>query len=439
MSADIVVTGKRLGNSVSIDPVYVLDISFLMQAVKDDNSWSGSLPGLVRDVLNVDGEITVNGFDDHHKNLVKLAIAKLAEIPEFKAAFEQQKSGSVNVHFEKKDNLTDAGGSDRTNPFDIIVYAPQYNHGGYVNDALFVQTIMHEMIHTFNNPQWDYRLHHSDWDKDLFFRTGVNQLIGPDGQIQVSGISDGTRSVVVGDLYGGTVSGGSFPSVLVGTSFGNSFSLGSAGDLVLGGTGSDTYYLSVGAGVDTIIDEGGVDTLVLGQGVAPSSVSLLSSSSGDNLSLYVDGVLEAQISANASSPAIESLRIGNATFSLSAFITGLNGAPTGHDESSDMYGAVNAGMVGRASGDDPNGDKLVYSLKGVTGDFSELGWFVNDEGYIFTNFNRAAATGDQYTYLQLEVTDGVSSSTFDYTIHWGEEATNWLMAATPEVNTWMLF
>ena len=62
---------------------------------------------------------------------------------------------------------------------------------------------------------------------------------------------------------------------------------GIGNDVLIGGTGNDTYFFDKGYGRDTIQDESGNDTLQFGKGISASDVLL--SKSGNNLTVSVGG------------------------------------------------------------------------------------------------------------------------------------------------------
>lgn len=340
---------------------------------------------------------------------------------------DAQRGRSLDITFKLHDNLGTVEGRTGLRPTgiqngdNIPIEIGQINHGGPMTDQLFVQTVIHEFIHTFGNPTWDARLDapNSQWDRELFFQLKFNELMAPSGQIVTSQADSDVRPLIVGDLNGGEIHGLVQPGVLIGTIYGNTFHMGSAGDTAIGANGADTYIAQTGGGIDIIQDDGGSDTLVLASVVAPTSVSALWSPDGRDLSIYVDGNLEAIGIDAGSSGAIEYLRLNGTNYSLAAFVTGTNAAPVAPAQTIDIYGTAPAGALAYIVASDPNDDLLHFTLLDVAGEFADLPWYVNDLGTIFTDFTRLDSPGNSLTYLTVRVDDGVSSVDTTVTISWG--------------------
>lgn len=128
-------------------------------------------------------------------------------------------------------------------------------------------------------------------DKSYQFTHGSDSIKGFDWSETLKGLAGndtiggfiGNDSVLGGDgddiLYGDS----SLNTALVGTDGNDTIDGGAGNDLMWGGGGNDTFLFAGGYGSDRVIDVGGTDNLVLGPGIAPTDISLIS----DGSALYM--------------------------------------------------------------------------------------------------------------------------------------------------------
>ena len=91
-----------------------------------------------------------------------------------------------------------------------------------------------------------------------------------------------------GTPYNDTIYGGAGTETLSGYAGNNTFIVGSGAETLIGGSDSDTYSYASGAGLATIIDSGGANTLKLGSGLNATNILFAASANGSDL-LITDG------------------------------------------------------------------------------------------------------------------------------------------------------
>lgn len=92
ISQDIVVTAPRV-KSVLPESLLVFSTADLAQEVADTPSKRWLIPGIIRDLLDLSTVTSIDpAFDVHHRKIIMLVIQKIASMPLFRAAFENQRN-----------------------------------------------------------------------------------------------------------------------------------------------------------------------------------------------------------------------------------------------------------------------------------------------------------------------------------------------------------
>ena len=88
--------------------------------------------------------------------------------------------------------------------------------------------------------------------------------------------------------YGNDIMDGGAGDDYLGDGWGNNTFIGGSGnDTLKGGTGNDSYIFNLGEGKDIVIDAGGVDTIICGNGITKQNINFIKD--GNNLLICIDG------------------------------------------------------------------------------------------------------------------------------------------------------
>lgn len=207
---------------------------------------------------------------------------------------------------------------------------------------------------------------------DLDGFAGDDRLIGGSGNDTLDGSSGA-------DL----LNGGSGNDSLFGQSGDDTLEGGAGNDILRGGFGDDTYVWARGDGFDAIneLSSDGVDTLVLGPGIAVADVALLSTDGSDLIIRLVDGTGEIRIEdqrINADAQVETLLFADGARLDLTAGLH-LSGSDGIDNIVGAEFGETLSGGDGRDTLSGRGGDDLVVGdggndfLSGNDGDDSILG------------------------------------------------------------------
>jgi Ca2+-binding RTX toxin-like protein len=213
----------------------------------------------------------------------------------------------------------------------------------------------------------------SEGNDTLTGTAGADTMHGLGGDDMLYGM-DGA-DVLYGDADNDTLDGGAGNDTLFG---------GLHRDVLLGGTGSDTYLLGSGGSTDHMREAAGdandVDTLVMGSGIAPSSVtvshdgdSLVLAVSRSNQTVWVDGQFSARDPANQ----IERIVFDDGTVWNAALLEQMALAATDGNDSINGF-VFDDAIDGRGGNDTVSGGGGNDTLQGGAGNDSLDGGAGND-------------------------------------------------------------
>jgi trimeric autotransporter adhesin len=158
-----------------------------------------------------------------------------------------------------------------------------------------------------------------------FYNAGSYQVLLANGQLL-------DYEMLVSSFSGLTIQATSLADVLQGSqgndylfgSFGNDVLRGMSGnDLLLGGYDDDTYLIEAGGGIDSIIDNHGVNRIRFGLGINRSAVQASADPATGNLTLSYGGTNSVTI-ANGMNGLVSFIEFGNGeTVSIADFLGGL--------------------------------------------------------------------------------------------------------------------
>ncbi|HRC26273.1 MAG TPA: type I secretion C-terminal target domain-containing protein, partial [Alphaproteobacteria bacterium] len=166
--------------------------------------------------------------------------------------------------------------------------------------------------------------------------------------------------------------GNAADNIVIGTLGADTLSGGAGGnDALYGGAGDDRYLLT--SGLDTVVDNGGVDTVVLDFSMAGFGSVLTTLAQGNDLRLVIDSgardlVLKDQLSATAAYH-MEILQFTDGALSLDSAGAWLFAPAAGGTVTGDPFGAERADIIfGSANGDvlkSLGGDDTLYGFGGA--------------------------------------------------------------------------
>ena len=422
---DIVVVGVRekqsnlSENRLSIDP----GGSWFQAYRAPAGGLSDALPKFLRDLLNIPTTITIgDDFDAHHVKLAQEAIKRLASMPLFKQAYEDMLSKNLNIDFHvvtRSDQLgqaSDFGNTQGRNQDKTVsagakidIYINLNRLGEVISDYLFQVTIMHELIHAFGNPQWSNRLDApgSKWDYEIY-----NAAFSHSAQMNGSSMMEVTGSA--GGWLQGTIDG----AILVGSQSSDDIATVSAGNTIFSGDGDDRISISV-AGLSSIRDDGGYDTLVVRDALNISSLSARLSLDGQDMAIYNDGAMIALLTGFATDGTFEAVQVGTSIVSLASLVDRTNSAPIVQDRFVEIHGTYQ-GLIGDILGYDPDGDLIEFQITEISGAYSDRSWRI-DDGKVFADFLREDMPGSEFTIIRLSATDGLSNASMELTVRWASD------------------
>ena len=133
---------------------------------------------------------------------------------------------------------------------DQTIESIEFNDG-----TIWSQSDIYDMVHNVTGTDGDDNLY--AWDNSAF------TLRGEEGNDSISG--GNANDSLFGGAGHDTLNGGNGDDLLAG---------GQGDDSLAGGQGDDTYIFNLGDGQDVITEEGGLDNLEFGPGIAPTDVTL---------------------------------------------------------------------------------------------------------------------------------------------------------------------
>jgi hypothetical protein len=222
---------------------------------------------------------------------------------------------------------------------------------------------------------------------------------------------------------GGPIAGGSGFEVFAGSPNSDLIYPGAGGSFVYSGEGDDRFFLDLGGLADVIIDDGGVDTIVLPAHTNLADVRARMSADGLDLGLYVSGQLEVLVrDAVSTLGKIEYVQVGDLTYSLESLLHGSNSAPLTGSVYQEVRGYFLGGAIAQASTSDPDGDHLRYELGSISGSHSEDAWSIDpNTGVVSANFCSSNPVSSEWTTIRVFAHDGVQSTAIDVMVRWVPE------------------
>ena len=261
----------------------------------------------------------------------------------------------------------------------------------------------------------------TEGDDVIYGVTANNDLSGLSGDDRLYG--EGGDDTLHGDSGADRLYGGSGSDILDG---------GTGDDILDGGTGNDTYLFSRGSGQDTIIDQdtsvGNLDTIQLGEGIAPTDIKLERIGNGFKLTISDTGdsvAVTSWLQGDTPRYGVEAIKFADGTtwdvdtikqqllqgtagddtivgYSSSDTIQGLDGADT-------LYGrAGDDTLDGGAGSDTVYGEAGADTLRGSDGDDTLLGGPGNDvlDGGPGDDILTGGSSTDSQVYLNHDNANG---------------------------------
>lgn len=191
------------------------------------------------------------------------------------------------------------------------------------------------------------------------------------------------------------------------------------GNVIYTQSGADEIHLLRGGELDRLVNGGGPSTIALPSGVDYSTISFISSSSGDNLSLLVANRPELAIE-NALVPGSDfTIRSAGQVIPLSTFPNFNSTLAEYASIHIDYFGAYSGGFIGSAAISDGRGTQLFYRLGEVVGAYASEFWIVDvDTGSLSGQFNKPDMGGSEFTSVTVVAGDGVTDTFIFVTVRW---------------------
>jgi len=422
---EIVVVGRRRSNRPSPEPRLSIETNGSGSGWNDIlDRFPPELRRLVIELTDFDVDAT---FTAKQKEIIIKAIQGIADHPQLAAAFAAlaEKGADINIlPVTRAGQIPDdaLGGvtglnADRTvQQGAVINIYIRMEYGGEPRTLRQIaETVVHELVHALGVPAFSDRLDApgSTWDREL--RNDIFR--GYD--FDAPSASSGVEGLIIAPEEGGYLAGTPDFDVFSGSNNADIISPGAGGSSIYSGFGDDQIIIELGGRTDVINDSGGSDRIVLAAGVDPASVTTRWSDDGVDLSIFVNGVLEAVIEAAAGAGAIETVEIGGIPYGTGTFATAVNAAPAEGSRHFDYFGAFHGGYVGSGSTNDVNGDALTYRLGSVSGSYADQNWTVDPRtGAIQGHFFKGDQQGSEFSFLTIIVSDGMITSQVEVTIRW---------------------